>query len=274
MGIKERGQNMNDGVISIRESDGSIVKLEPYTILPSTLELAREYAKKGYPDRYAVFAERQIKTKTTGWKDNETEYENGVFLSLILRPSIFPSQASLMGAMSAVALVTALEEHTPKHLGIGWVSDLYCEGVKVGGVTVEGKLDSFTAYEYIIVNFAVKTSDETFPPRLTDMIKKVFESDNTSLSMIMAKDILAKFFKFYSNMKNSSKFMSVYKDKFLFRGKRIKYDDGIKKQKCRVLGIDLKTGALIAEMRGGVMKHVTTPMYISAPKRVRINKKR
>ena len=264
---------MND-TISIREPDGSIVKLEAYSVLPSTLELAREYAKNGYPDRYAVFSKRQLKTKTTGSRENETEYENGVFLSCILRPSMFPSQASLIGAMSAVALVNALEEHTERRLGIGWVSDLYCEGVKIGGVTVEGKLDSFTAYEYIIVSFAVKTSDATFPPRLTDMIKKVFESDNSSLSMIMAKNILSSFFKLYSNMKNSSKYMSIYKDKFIFRGKKVKYDDGVRRKRCRVLGIDLKTGALIIEMNGGEVKEVTTPMHVSAPKKIRINNKR
>jgi hypothetical protein len=45
----------------MRASDGSVVKLECHNALPSTAKLAREYAKRGYPDRYVVFAEGKKK---------------------------------------------------------------------------------------------------------------------------------------------------------------------------------------------------------------------
>ena len=58
---QDKVNSMTDGqskrVVSIRESDGSIVKLEIHRSLRSTSRLAREYANLGYPDRYAVFAE-------------------------------------------------------------------------------------------------------------------------------------------------------------------------------------------------------------------------
>ena len=136
-------------IMTFRASDGNSVKLEYKESLPSAAALAREYAKAGYPDRYVVFAEKQTVESAVGATVSENEPEKGLYLSCILRPSIFPSQAGCLGALSAVALASALEEHTMQKMGIGWVSDIYCDGVKIGYTSVEGKLDNYTSYEYL-----------------------------------------------------------------------------------------------------------------------------
>ncbi len=257
--------DVTNNVISIRGSDGSIIKLEAHSVLSSTADLAREYAKAGYPDRYVVFTEKRI--------TDEGDEEKGIYMSLLLRPSIFPSQASLLGAMSAAAMATAFEEHTTKRLGLGWVSDIYCEGSKIGSVGIEGKLDSYTTYEYIIINFGARLDDASFPPRLTDMIRKVFESENTSISMIIAKTVLNKFFGYYPHIKSSNKFMDAYTKRFILRGVRVKYVTEQKKQTCKILGVDTKTGALILEGRDGSVIHVTSPSCVLMPKKVSIPSK-
>ena len=262
----------NKNVITLRESDGSIVNMEIHESLESTASLARDYALKGYPDRYIVFAENLLREQSQTSKKGP-ESLRGVFFSCILRPSLFPSQASLLGALSATAFVQALDEHTTKHLGIGWVSDIYCSGEKIGDVTIEGKLDSFTTYEYIIVTFSAKLDDESFPPRLGDMVRKVFESENTSISMIIARNVLAKFFKLYSTVKSSVKFMDVYTKRFVLRGKRAKLIDGGKKKACKILGVDAKTGALILESKERGIFRVSSPTSVILPKKIRITKK-
>ena len=175
---------------NIRESDGSIVTVEEHKSLPSTSALARKYAEEGKPDRYVVFSEY--------CESQDGTREHGVFMSVLLRPSFFPSQAPLLGCMSAISAVIALEEHTTEKLGVGWVSDVYCNGVKIGSSTIEGRLNSYTAYEYLIITYRIKLGKKNFPPRLTDLIVEVFQSGNSSLSMIIAKNILTKFFRFYS----------------------------------------------------------------------------
>lgn len=249
-------------LIVIRSNDGGIIKFESHTALSSTSALAKHYAQSGYPDRFVVFCDKRIL--------EDGEIENGLYMSILLRPSIFSSQASLLNAMSATAMITALEEHTDKRLGIGWVSDLFCEGFKIGSSTVEGKLDSYSAYEYLIVNYSIKLTDSNFPPRLNDMIREVFESDNTSISMIMAKNILTKFFALYVNYKSSSKFMSTYSEKFILRGMRVKYLDGGKKRSLRVLNVDAKTGALVLDGPDGSPILVYSARNVILPKKVKI----
>ena len=257
-------------VVTYREADGSIINFEAHSSLKSPIELARYYAiEKNYPDRYVVFTDRLAKVKTIAKKDFEAEAERGIFMSCILRPSIFPSQAALLNAMSTAAMVSALGDHTSKEMGIGWVSDVYCDGVKIGSVSLEGKLDNFTTYEYIIISFNAKLSKENFPPTLADMVKKVFESENTSVNMIIARNILTKFFKFYQNIKTPQKFMSEYTQRFALRGKKVKYFRDEKWKSHKVLGIDSKTGELIIDNGKEPDIRVSSPVLIQNPKKIK-----
>ena len=243
----------------VRMTDGNIIKLEYHKSLPSSAALAREYAIAGYPDRYVVLTEDET-APATG---------NGIYMSLILRPSIFPSQAVFVGPAAAVASAVALSEHTTSSIGIGWVSDIYCDGEMIGTASVEGKLDNFTSYEYLIVNFSIRLGKDSFPPRLTDMIRQVFESENTSIPMIIAKNILGKFFSFYASIKSPQKIMNSYKNLFALRGERIRCTVDGSQRACKVLGVDNATCALIVEGRGGRIEHITTPAGVTTPKKLR-----
>lgn len=249
-------------ILNIREPDGSIVKLEYHDALPSTANLAKIYAKAGYPDRYVVFAEKKLSP------DGKSEGCPGIYMSCILRPSLFPSQATFLSSLAAVAATEALEEHTTKQLGIGWISSIYCDGALIGNVSIEGKLDAYAAYEFVIVNFSLELNEKSFPPRLTDLIKKVFEKDNNSVPMIIGKNILSKFFPLYSNMKNNSSFMDTYRQKFIFRGKSLSFIVGEKKSKYKVLTVDEEDCSLIVEDKNGTPIKISSPKSIIIPKRI------
>ena len=266
---------MNDiNLINVRDNEGNIIQIESLECVASTVEIARERAMSGVTDRYVVFSPKRLKPKTKSAKSSaDLKTENGVFMSLILRPSIFPSQASLLGALSATASALALSEHTSKSIGIGWVSDIFCDGKKIGSCNIEGKLDNFATYEYIIITFSFVLGEEDFPPRLTDMIMQVFGSQNSSIEMIIAKNLLNKFFRYYSNFKSSSKYMDVYSKLFIMRGLKVKYTFDQAKETCKVLGIDEKNGALILEGSGGNVFTASSPAYVQTPTKIRIKTK-
>ena len=256
-------------VITFRASDGNTVKLEYNESLPSVADLARKYAREGYPDRYVVFAEKQTAASAVGNSVSENEPEPGLYLSCILRPSIFPSQASFLGALSAVALSSALEEHTMQKIGIGWVSDIYCGGSKIGYTSVEGKLDSYNSYEYLIVSFAVRLEGKKFAPRLTDMVRRVFEDGNLSIPMIMAKTVLNRFFAIYREIKNPAKHLNHYAMKFALTDKKIKFIDSGKKKSARVVGINKSNLALILETKDGTRLDITSPSSVILPSKIK-----
>ena len=258
-------------IVNYREADGSIINFEAHSSLISPVALARYYAaEKHYPDRYVVFTEKLIKPNANSKKkDMESEAEYGIFMSCILRPSIFPSQASMLSAMSTVPAAAGLQEHTKSTVGIGWVNDIYCDKMKIGSVTIEGKLDDFTTYEYILVSFNIKITKESFPPRLKDLVKKVFQTENTSVNMVIARTIVSHFFKLYQNLRTPEAFMETYNDMFAFRGKRVKYLRDEKWKTHKVLGIDSKQGTLILDNGKHAPIHVSSPTLIQNPKKIR-----
>ena len=250
-------------MINMRTFDNSIVKIECHDRVDSCQDIAREYAKEGYADKYAVVSKYDHKL---GGDDK------GIYMSLLLRPSFFPSQAGLLSALSVSAFAKALAEHTEMRIGIGWVSSIYCEGKHIGGVSVEGKLGDMNGYEYIIINFAVKLSDEDFPPRLTDLVKRIFENDNHSITAIIAKNILNKFFPLYANMRSSTKFMQTYKQRFVLTGHRVKRIKNGKRSSPRVLGIRTEDCALLLEAKNAPFDVVTSPTEVIIPKSIKLPK--
>lgn len=255
-------------------ADGNVIKLEPYDTLPSTAALAKDYAEAGCPDRYVIFSKNHGTASLTGGKLREGECESGVFLSLILRPSFFPSQAGFLGALTGVAAVEALREHTDHEMGLGWVSDVFCDGIRIGGTSIEGKLDSYGSYEYLIVHFGFRLDEEQFPARLADMVRKVFESENTSIPLIIAKTVLNKFFLFYSQLRTPQKFMEIYRRAFLLRGERVRYLVDGKYKKGKVLGVDGETGQLMVEGHGGGIHRIARRCEVILPGRIKQKRSR
>ncbi len=256
-------------ITEMRTPDGAFVKIGTHASLQSTAELAKKYAEKGYSDKYVVFTDKQADTKITGIKLSEGDFDNGIFMSVILRPSFFPSQAALLKPLCAVALLDGLNEYTHKNLQIGWVSDIFCDGKRIGGISVEGKLNTYASYEYIIVTFAISTNNENFPPRMSDMIKKVFDKEDTSLSLLMAKSILNKFFTVYTSLRAPAKFVEMYKKNFILSGKVIKYVDETGKHKCRVLGAS-DDCMLIIEDKNKQIRNISNRKSIIMPTKFKI----
>ncbi len=252
---------------SYRAGDGSVVKIEYYKKLASTTELAREYALAGTPDRFVVFAEEQTTSPIIGTKLADGTSEKGVFLSLILRPSFFPSQAGLLGPLATVALVNAFEEHTTETAGIGWVTDVLYKGKKIGGCVIEGKLNDYSSYEYLIVSFALKLDNNIFSPRLTDIIRKVFDNENPSVAMLIARTILNKFFIVYSDLKNPAKHMNSYKQKFSNYGKRIVYIKDGKKCLGKIFDVDKSNCILLVTDSKGETHKISSPSSIVTTQR-------
>ncbi len=258
-------------LVVMRTNEGKILHIECHEALPSTHDLARYYARCGYSDGYVVFSESQTKYDSLGQQMKNNSSEKGIFLSCIMRPSLFSSQAGFIGPMSAVALANALETRTSKRIGIGWISDIFCEDRKIGTTTTEGKLNSDFSYDYILVSFFVKLSEFDFPQRISDIVKKVFESDSTSVAFIVAKNILLNFFTLYSKkLKAEDKSMDIYKRKFILSGCKTKYIEDGKRKYCKILGINGADGRLIIETRGGIIKYISANKNIIIPNKIKI----
>ena len=258
--------------LTYRMADGNVIQLEQYDTLPSTLALAREYAKNGYPDKYVIFSENQHLPTGEVDKKGEPKTESGIFMSCILRPSFFLSQSGFLGMLTGVSMMDALSAHTDRKLGLGWGSDVYCEGRRFASASFDGKLVNFSSYEYLIVSFRILLDQENFPPRMGDIVRRVFEEDSSSLPLLIAKNVLSKFFSLYPYVKTPQKFMDSYQRKFILRGTRTKLVSEKKNIPCLILGVDPENAKLIVERRGGEVLHISSPSQIIIPEKINLKK--
>jgi len=112
----------------------------------STMDAARELAKKGAEERTIVIAE--VQTRGRGRLSREwLSPKGGIYFTLILRPKISPAYAPRINLMASVAVATTIGKLLGLKAELKWPNDVLIEKKKVCGILAE--MDA----EMDVVNF-------------------------------------------------------------------------------------------------------------------------
>jgi len=112
----------------------------------STMDMARELAKKGAGSGTIVIAESQ--TGGRGRLSREwLSPEGGIYFTIVLRPKIGPSYAPRINLMAAIAVAATIRKLFWLRADLKWPNDVLIAGKKVCGILAE--MDA----EMDIVNF-------------------------------------------------------------------------------------------------------------------------
>ena len=111
-----------------------IIQLEEVT---STNDEVKRHAKDDEAEGLVVVAKRQ--TQGRGRLGREwVSPEGGLYLSVLLRPSLDPKELTRLTVYSAVPVARAIEKVTGLRTELKWPNDVQIEGRKVAGLLVEG----------------------------------------------------------------------------------------------------------------------------------------
>lgn len=114
--------------------------------IDSTMDAAREMAKKGAKDGTIVIAEAQMHGR--GRLSREwLSPEGGIYFTVILRPRITPAYAPRINLMAAIAVATVIRNLFGLNAELKWPNDVLITGRKVCGILAE--MDA----EIDVVNF-------------------------------------------------------------------------------------------------------------------------
>ena len=141
-------------------------KVLVFSELPSTQDEAKKLAEEGAEEGVAVIAERQTRGRGRlgrRWDSGE----GGVWLSLILRPPLHPSEVLRIPLMSGVAVAEALRELCGGDFKLKWPNDIYARGKKVGGILCELGAEA-DAVRYLILGIGINVNN-SLPPELSDI---------------------------------------------------------------------------------------------------------
>lgn len=130
----------------------------------STNVRALNLARKGAPEGTVVVTEGQ--TQGCGRRKRKwfSPRGKGIYVSLILRPSLHPLQVPRVSIIAVLAAAEALREETGLGVTIKWPNDLLMGSRKIGGILSKISADS-ERVEFIIVGTGINVNltHEEFP---------------------------------------------------------------------------------------------------------------
>jgi BirA family biotin operon repressor/biotin-[acetyl-CoA-carboxylase] ligase len=89
----------------------------------------------------------------------------GIYLSLILRPPLPPTELPKITLTAAVAVVEAIKTATGLEMGIKWPNDILFQGKKLGGILTEMETES-DQMSHVILGVGLNISTPVFPDYL------------------------------------------------------------------------------------------------------------
>lgn len=136
----------------------------------STQLLAHEAARKGAPEGTLVVADQQTGGKGRLGRPWHSPKGTGIWMSLILRPSIPLPKTPQMTLLTAVAVAKTIEQEIGIDAKIKWPNDIFVNGKKVCGILTELHAEADRVI-YLVIGpgINVNTSESDFPDYLKDV---------------------------------------------------------------------------------------------------------
>jgi BirA family biotin operon repressor/biotin-[acetyl-CoA-carboxylase] ligase len=226
--------------------------------LPSTNTEAAARAVKGAPEGLCVVADEQ----TAGRGRLEREWVSpkgaGLYLSIVLRPSLDQSAWPLLTLMTAVAVYEALGDSCAVQADIKWPNDLVVNGKKVCGIlaeTVETPLGRAA-----VVGIGINLRKHAFPAALDQVATSVEAVAHRipDVEVVLAA-LVASFAKYYQMLQGSGGTNEIVREwsrrSTYASGKRIRVTNGDEILEGTSRGLE-RDGGLRVETADGEIKVV------------------
>jgi BirA family biotin operon repressor/biotin-[acetyl-CoA-carboxylase] ligase len=133
----------------------------------STQNIAHSLVRQGAIEGTLVLAEQQNAGRGRMGRNWFSPKGKGVWMSLILKPTISMQFTPQLTLLAAVALCRAIQAHIPQQVGIKWPNDLLINGRKISGILLESSAED-ERLNYVIagIGISVNLLPEDYPEEL------------------------------------------------------------------------------------------------------------
>ena len=177
------------------------IDIEYRDSVTSTNTLLKKMAENGEKEGYVLIAGEQTAGRGRLGRTFLSGNGSGVYLSILLRPDMKPSDSLLITTCAAVAVAKAIEKNTGKMTSIKWVNDIYMRDRKVCGILTEASFDlecGKLSYAVLGIGINMYFEENSVPEEISNIAGAVFDTkpDGDSVSRIIA-DVINIFFDEY-----------------------------------------------------------------------------
>jgi len=154
-------------------------KIYYFDTISSGMDVAWQLGIKGSPEGTIVLAETQTKGRGRLGRNWFSPKYKGIYLCLILRPKILPSQMPLLTLMNAVSICEAIRENNGLTCQIKWPNDILLHHKKMGGILTELNAE-IDASRFVVVGIGLNVNNDkkTLPSGATSLREQKKEEIN------------------------------------------------------------------------------------------------
>ncbi len=231
-------------------------KVIHYDTIGSTMDAAFALGLKNAPEGTVVLAESQTKGRGRlgrGWASPKGK---GVYMSIILRPKLLPTEVAQLTLLCGVALSTAIKNIFGLTASIKWPNDVFIDGKKIAGILTELNAET-DRVKFVVVGIGlnVNTKSDTLPQGATSLRSEL----KRSVSRIaVTQEILREIEKWYLRLQDEgfSSILKKAKELSITLNKRVKAMDSNGPIEGVAVDIDKDGGLLIRKDSGVLIKRM------------------
>ena len=235
-------------------------RIHLFDCLPSTNDYAKELARQGAPHGTVIVADMQTAGRGRMGRSFHAPKNQGLYLSLILRPECPPDQLMHLTCAVAEAACNAVEQLCGIRPQIKWINDLIMGSKKLGGILTELSVDPKTGLsDWAVIGIGINCYQDRgdFPPELQDMATSLLLSTGSGYSPYSLACALIRELYDLSDQLLSGKdeMLKQYRQDCLTIGKEISVSKGGAVFHGKALDID-SDGGLIVMLEDGTIQTV------------------
>ena len=140
-----------------------------FDTIDSTNTYAKKLAMNGAPDGTVVIANNQTAGRGRMGRQFESPRDQGIYLTVLLRPDLPPQRLMPVTAMAGVAVCDAVEKVCGVRPGLKWPNDPVIGNRKLCGVLTEMSLEGETGrVQYLVLGIGINVGqrEEDFTPEV------------------------------------------------------------------------------------------------------------
>ncbi len=134
-------------------------KIFYFDTLSSSMDMAMELGVKGAPGGTLVLTESQTKGRGSLGRVWFSPKYKGLYLSLVLRPDMLPTQASMLTLLPAVSICEAIKAITGIDAQIKWPNDILIYNKKLAGILTQVVAET-DKINFVIIGIGINVNND------------------------------------------------------------------------------------------------------------------
>jgi BirA family biotin operon repressor/biotin-[acetyl-CoA-carboxylase] ligase len=199
---------------SIRKNTAGDVAVYVFDTIDSTNSEAKRMLEAGFRGKAIIAADTQTSGRGRLGRSFISNSENGLYMSVILRPNLSPDRCIDITTLTAVSVLEAIEETSNTSPSIKWINDIYINEKKVCGILTESSFDG-SRVSYVVVGIGINIipPENGFDDSIKDIATSIYEKDAPKgYKEHLCAKIIDKLIYHYSKIEEKS-YMNKYREK-------------------------------------------------------------